>query len=190
MRAVPFISLAIALFFLAAAWIRRKEFSNKPYFHWFIYFNMTAVGLHQFEEYGWPGNFREAFIGVFNNAGIIPAVPSVLSLELLNAFGLMLVFGLIGWYGTRVKWIGLLLLFINFSNGFFHLVYSVTQMTYLPGVITGTLLYLPLGLLAAGYALVHRDVSRYWILIAFYTGTFAGFLPFIHVWLMHSLKNF
>jgi hypothetical protein len=171
------------------AWKRRDEFAARPYFHWFIYLPLTAVGLHQFEEYGWPGGFRNAYVGVFPFAAADALVPSLLVLELFNSFGLMLLFALLGWLGTRITWItwiGLELLFINFGNGFFHLIYSVVRQAYLPGAVTGTLLYLPLALLATRFAVRRDALDATRLLLAFAAGTAASFLPIIHIWLAHG----
>jgi len=177
----PFISLAVGLSFAVVAWRRRAAFRTKPYFHWFLYLHLAAVGLHQFEEYGWPGGFRDAFVAVFRDAAAGTVVPSATLLEIGNAFGFTLLFGTLGWIGTRVAWIGLATLFINFANAFFHLVYSVTQLSYLPGVVTGTLCYLPLALLAARFAILRGDVDARRLLLAFAAGTAASFAPFLHV---------
>ena len=67
MSIYPIISLGIAVSFAGIASQKRKAFAARPYFHWFLYLHLTAVGLHQFEEYGWPGGFREAFVAVFRN---------------------------------------------------------------------------------------------------------------------------
>jgi hypothetical protein len=182
---LPFISLLVAATFAAIAWRKRSEFGARPYFHWFVYLHLAAVGLHQFEEYGWPGNFRNAFVGVFGTKQAASLVPPEATLELLNVFGFTVLFGILGLLGTRVIWLGLALLFVNFGNGFFHLIYSVTQMTYMPGAITGTFLYLPLGLSATKYAVAHGHISDRTLLPAFALGTAASFLPFIHVWLLH-----
>lgn len=183
---IPCISLAIAGGFALVAWKRRSEFAARPYFHWFIYLHLAAVGLHQFEEYGWPGGFRDAFVGLFPFAADT-LVPSLPVLELFNSFGLMLIFGLLGWLGTRITWLGLGLLFVNFGNGFFHLVFSVVRQAYMPGAITGTLLYLPLALLATRHAVRHDGIGASRLLLAFAMGTAASFLPFIHVWLARGL---
>ena len=188
MSAIPFVSLGFAAVCATLAWRRRNEFAAKPYFHWFIYLHLAAVGLHQFEEYGWPGGFRDSFVAVFGTPEAQALVPSVTALELANAFGFTILFGVIGWLGTRVVWLGLALLFTNFGNGFFHLVHSGIHMAYVPGAITGTLLYLPLGLLAARYAILRGDVDARSLLLAFGLGTVASFVPFIHVWLLHWIN--
>jgi len=185
MSVIPFISLCIAVVFATLACKKRKEFSGKPYFHWFLYFHMTAVGLHQFEEYGFPGHFREAFVKVFGTPLAAMLVPPVTELEILNALVFTTLFGLLGWLGTRVIWIGFGLLFVNFGNGFFHLIQSVIHMSYVPGTVTGTLLYLPLAILATHFAVERGDIDRKRLLLAFGLGTAASFLPFIHVWLLH-----
>ena len=136
MRLVPFFSLAIGLFFVVIGWRRRARFGSKPYHHWFIFLHLAAVGQHQFEEYGWPGGFASFFIAMFGLDAASPLVPSVAALELLNAFVLTSMFGLLGWLGTRFVWVGLAVLFINFANGLFHLIYSVTHWVYVPGLLT------------------------------------------------------
>ncbi len=185
MRIIPLFSLYIATVFATIAWRKRGKFSEKPYFHWFLYFHMTAVGLHQFEEYGFPGHFREAFVAVFGIPQASVLVPSTTSLEILNAFVLTTAFCLIGWLGTRILWVGFALLFVNFGNGFFHLIYAVIHMKYMPGMITGTLLYLPLGILAVHFSSAIGDLDREKLLLAFCIGTAASFLPFVNVWLLH-----
>jgi hypothetical protein len=189
LRWIPFFSLAVAICFALIAWVRRKDFGTRPYFHWFIYLHLAAVGLHQFEEYGWPGGFRDIFAAVFSIDTAAALVPSTTSLEILNAFGLTTIFGLIGWMGTRWTGVGLGLLFLNFSNGYFHLVYAVTKMAYMPGVVTGTVLYLPLGLLATRHAVRHDDVGGPGLLLAFALGTAASFLPFLHIWIANGLHK-
>lgn len=189
MRPLPFLSLAVTAVFAGIAWRRRGEFRVRPYFHWFLYLHLAAVGLHQFEEYGWPGGFRDAFAGVFGDAAAAAIVPSSTELELLNVFVLTTVFGLWGWAGTRVPWIGLGLLSLNLSNGFFHLVASVTRLVYVPGAVTGTLLYLPLGLLAIRHAVRNDDVDAPRLLLAFFLGTLLSFAPFLHLWALLALRS-
>lgn len=162
-----------------------EDFFFEAYYFWFIYLHLAAVGLHQFEEYGWPGGFRDAFVSVFKPENAATIVPSSTALEVLNVFGFLTAFGLIGWLGARVTWVGLGLLFVNFSNGFFHLVHSVTHLTYVPGVVTGTVLYLPLGLLATRYAVSHHDINGPRLLFAFFLGTAVSFAPFVHIWIQY-----
>ncbi len=184
MSVIPFISLGIAGAFGYLALHRSRTFADRPYLHWFLYFHMTAVGLHQFEEYGWPGHFRDAFVTVFGTAGAQTLVPTATELELLNAFGFTTLFAVVGWFGSRYVWLGLWLLFTNFANGFFHLITSVIHMSYIPGTVTGTLLYLPLGLLATRFAILRGDIGAGGLVAAFAAGVIASLLPFLHVWLL------
>lgn len=186
---IPLFSLFIALVFATISWRKRHEFSEKPYFHWFLYLHMAAVGLHQFEEYGFPGHFRDAFVSVFGTPQASVLVPSTTELELVNAFVLTTLFAVLGWAGTRVISVGLSLLFVNFANGFFHLIYSVIHLNYVPGAVTGTVLYLPLGMLATHFAVTRGDIDRKKLLLAFGFGTAASFLPFIHIWLLHWVAS-
>lgn len=185
MSGIPFISLGVAGAFSFVARKQRSQFSIRPYFFWFVYFHMAAVGLHQFEEYGFPGDFRSAFVNLFGAPRTSTLMPSVMDLELFNAFVLTLVFFLLGLLGTRLIWVGLALLFVNFGNGFFHLIQSVIQMSYVPGAVTGTLLYMPLGMLSVFYAVERQDIDRKHLLLAFAVGTAGSLIPFIHVWMLH-----
>ena len=184
---VPIISLLIATTSGVFAWQKRAEFSSRPYFFWFVYFQLAAIGFHEFEEYGFPGHFREAFVGIFGTEKANEVVPSVATLELLNSLVLINVFWLIGWAGIRITWVGLAVLFIHFGNGFFHLIESAIHMKYVPGAVTGTLLYLPPGLLATHFAVARGDVGRGRLLLAFSIGTAASFIPFLHIGLL--LRN-
>ncbi len=178
------ISLIIAIVAGLVAWRTRANFSAKPYLFWFAYFPLVAVGLHQFEEYGFPGHFREAFVAALGAGWADPIVPAEGTLALLSAVALLPLFGLTGLLGTRIIWLGLAVLFVNFGNGFFHLIESVIHMRYVPGAVTGTLLYLPLALLAAHFAVNRREVSAAALLGAFFLGTAASLMPFLHVWLL------
>jgi len=187
MDCVPPISLLIAITSSVMAWKKRAEFESRPYFFWFVCFQLAAIGFHEFEEYGFPGHFREAFVGMFDTEKANELVPSVATLEILNSLVLINVFWVVGWVGTRIIWIGLAVLFINFGNGFFHLIESVIHMKYVPGAVTGTLLYIPLALLATHFAVARGDVNRGRLLLAFSVGTAASFIPFLHIWLLYWL---
>jgi hypothetical protein len=178
---IPLVSLGIGIASALLAWRRRAEFRARPYFHWFLYLHLAAVGLHQFEEYGWPGGFRVAFVAVFNDPAAQAIVPSETALELGNALGFTALFAALGWAGTRIVWLGLAMLFINSANALFHLAYSATRGEYVPGAVTGALCYLPLAFLAARHAVVHRDVDARRLVLAIAVGTLASFAPFIHV---------
>jgi hypothetical protein len=62
-------------------------------------------------------------------------------------------------------------------------------MVYVPGAVTGTVLYLPLGLLAARHAVKNDDIGGPGLLAAFASGTAASFLPFIHVWIAYGRSS-
>jgi hypothetical protein len=183
MSIFPVLSLFTGLFFLILSIIKRKEFRLKPYHHLFIYLHLAAVGFHQFEEYGWPGGFRDALVAVIGTDRAAFIVPSSVTLEMVNLFGFTMIFGLWGWLGTRSIPTGLSLLFLNFANAFFHLIYTVTKMEYMPGVLTGSFMYFPLTLIAVRFAIRHDDIKNRELLLAFFGGTLMSFLPFIHVWL-------
>jgi len=80
--------------------------------------------------------------------------------------------GLVG-----VAWVGFLML----ANGIFHIVATVAHDRYCPGVVTGTLLYLPLSFLIMRAAV--RELHVPWVVAA--AVAFAGGVPmFVHGYLI------
>jgi hypothetical protein len=184
----PLVSLAIAVGAALLAWRQRGDFAAHPWSHWFVYLNLAAVGLHQFEEYGWPGGFRDAFVAVFGDPAAAAVVPPSGVLAAGNAFGFTLLFGALGLLGTRVVWIGVATLSIHAANGLFHLGWSASHGTYVPGAVTGTLLYLPLAILAARFALARGAVGPGRLALAAGTGAIVSLAPFAHVLLAIALR--
>jgi hypothetical protein len=183
---IAVLSLLVALTCAALAWSKRARFRADPYLFYFLLLHLAAVGLHQFEEYVWPGGFRDFFVSVFVAVPTAEQiVPSARALEVLNVFGFLPLFFVWGWLGRRRPWLGLALLFTNFGNGWFHLTYAVTRFSYNPGVVTGTLLYLPLAVLALRHAVRAGDVGTRQLLGAFALGAAVSFVPFLQVWLSH-----
>jgi len=190
MRIVPFGNLVIAIAFGTLAWRRRSRFSSEPFMHWFVYLLLLALGLHQFEEYGWPGGFHSFFVQLTGLAKAPDRMPSRLQLELLNLVGLLPAIGIAGWLGARrAAWLGLAVVSATAGNGFFHFVYTVTTFSYCPGVVTGTLLFLPLWVLASHDAVRRGSVGRWPLLGSFALGTAVSVAPFLHARLLLSLAG-
>lgn len=182
---IPTISLVVGAVFLALAYRDRSRFSDNPYLFWFLYLHMAAVGVHQFEEYVWPGGFRDFLASVFPVEMANETIPSATSLEILNVAGFLPLFAIWGWLGIKRPWLGLALLFLTFGNGWFHLTYAVTRFTYNPGTVTGALLFIPLGLFGLRHAIRADDVTPRQLVAALALGTAASFAPFVHFWMSY-----
>jgi len=104
---------------------------------------LAAASLHVFEEFAWPGGFPRWYRTYRGNAKSVNRC----FLVIINAGLLITLFeGAIA--GRTPVGVALLLTFsaILFSNGCWHLWASYKSHSYSPGVISGVLVYLPLGL--------------------------------------------
>lgn len=133
--------------------------------------------VHVFEEA--PG-----FVTWFNRL-VSPRISQNLFLT-VNASGLVItlfvallvcvahepVAGLIG-----VVWVGFLML----ANGLFHLVATLALARYCPGVVTGTLLYLPLSVLFLRAVVRELGVSRFTVAV---TAVLGGLPMYAHGYLI------
>ena len=101
-----------------------------------------AFFIHLIEEYF--GGLTDWFFSVLN---FKMSDESFLVIN-LTALSIMLLFALAFSLGFRSKVILTVLITVLFANGIVHLLASIFTMTYSPGVISGTVLYLPLGRLS------------------------------------------
>ncbi|SRR6266498_4626942 len=109
---------------------------------WLLWAPLTAACLHIFEEFAWPGGFPSWYRRYRHDAASVK--PRFL--VIINA---LLLFGcfegaLAGHNVVGAAYL-LTLTAVLFSNGCWHLWASYISHCYSPGMITGTLLYLPLG---------------------------------------------
>jgi hypothetical protein len=104
---------------------------------------LAAACLHIFEEFAWPGGFRQWYLKYRGNAATV----SRTFLVLINA-ALLLALTMDALGGRSERGVALLLTIsaLMFSNGCWHIWASLKSHSYSPGTITGALLYLPLGL--------------------------------------------
>jgi hypothetical protein len=109
---------------------------------WLLWAPLAAAGLHICEEFVWPGGFVSWYRSYRASAASVK--PSFLII--INA---LLLFGcfegaLAGHIAIGAAYL-LTLTAVLFSNGCWHLWASYASRSYSPGMITGALLYLPLG---------------------------------------------
>ena len=103
---------------------------------------LVAASLHIFEEFVWPGGFLQWYLKYREN----PKTVNRNFLLLINA-ALLLALLTGAMAGRRERSVALLLTIsaLLFANGCWHIWASYKSRSYSPGTITGTLLYLPLG---------------------------------------------
>jgi hypothetical protein len=123
----------------------------------FLWLPLLAIAAHLVEEFVWPGGFARWYRDY--PPGYSASV-STQFLVLINALfvALALIPPLLGATPRGYAyWVVVAL--IAGANGLFHLTATVRTGRYSPGVVTGTVLYLPLAILGVAQLLRLRLVS-------------------------------
>lgn len=171
----PIAGIIFAILILCYIYIAEKN--KLPITEKLILLNLAFLMLHQFEEYVYPGGFKEYFNkNIYNPFGLFR--------NKLNDKGIFWINVVFGW-GMNI----LVLLFfktmpiavltvvaILFINGILHFAVTFRTQYYNPGVISGAILFLPLGLYAYYKLSPLYNFSYQHILIVF---AFAGLLSFM-----------
>jgi hypothetical protein len=111
---------------------------------WIFAAVLAAAVIHIFEEYVYPGGFGRAL------ESLIPKGAHLFTLRfhvLVNGLFLLLCFSSL-LIGTANLVLSLSVFSLVFINGVLHIRGSVVTRAYYPGVISGTLLYIPLAVYA------------------------------------------
>jgi|GEM_PF-1438022 len=111
-----------------------------------LWLHLSLLLLHQFEEYIYPGGFREFFNRTVQIKNASTKTP-------LNTGGIVLVNVVFGWTaylisaisGIHNLWLALGLLGITVSNGILHAAMALIKRKYVPGLISGLFLFIPFG---------------------------------------------
>jgi len=111
-----------------------------------LWFHFSLLLLHQFEEYIFPGGFREFFNKTIRIKNTTTKSP-------LNAGGILLVNVVFGWTaylisaisGIQNPWLALGLLGVTVTNGLLHTTMALIKRKYVPGLISGLFLFIPFG---------------------------------------------
>lgn len=102
--------------------------------------------LHQFEEFVYPGKFKEFYNETILNKNRITRFP-------LNDNGIILVNVVFGWtayllsavLGENFIWLTIGLLGVTILNGIMHTIMFIIKRKYNPGFISGLLFFIPFG---------------------------------------------
>jgi hypothetical protein len=118
---------------------------------WIFQAFVGAALLHVFEEYFYPGGFPD-----FMKRSSPVFAPFITTNFAFIVNGLFLVLCILGVVvGRNALVFGLSIASLLVSNGLIHLAGSLRARRYAPGLISGLLLYIPLGI--AAYALFLRS---------------------------------
>ncbi|NOS84747.1 MAG: HXXEE domain-containing protein [Ignavibacteria bacterium] len=113
----------------------------------YILLNLSFLMLHQFEEYVYPGTFKDYFnTGLYNPLGFFR--------NKLTDKGIFWVNVIFGWGMNIFVFIFLstnplavmTIIGILFLNGIMHFIVTFKTRYYNPGVVTGAIFFIPLGI--------------------------------------------
>ncbi len=113
-----------------------------------LWLHFTALLLHQFEEYSFPGKFKE-----FYNTNLLNKNP--ITKFRLNNKGILLVNVILAWtfyliaaiMGEKMIFLTIGLAGVTILNGLMHTIMFIKLKKYNPGLITGLLLFIPFGVI-------------------------------------------
>ncbi|WP_206185267.1 HXXEE domain-containing protein [Sphingosinicella sp. CPCC 101087] len=189
----PWIGLGLAVLLLAALLLgdlrRDRAVPRTRDMVWLAWAAVAAYLLHQFEEHGVDAQGTPyAFRGLLCAAtGFADAAACPIPEAFITAVNIPVVWlagpiaALLGrrWPALALSWFS-----VPAVNAFAHIVPAVTAGTYVPGLLTAVLLFLPLSLWTFGLALRRPDLG--WpVVIATIVGGVA-----VHAVLMLSLKAY
>ncbi|MBK9511452.1 MAG: HXXEE domain-containing protein [Cytophagaceae bacterium] len=111
-----------------------------------IWLNFTAMLVHQFEEYSYPGQFPKFYNETLLKSNKILKYPLTTNGILLVNVGLAWTFYIIsGILGDSAYWFALGLALISLSNGMLHTFMFFYLKRYNPGLITSLVIFIPFG---------------------------------------------
>jgi Protein of unknown function with HXXEE motif len=111
-----------------------------------IWIHLATLLLHQFEEYSYPGKFKDFYNNNILNKNAITRYP-------LNEKGVLIVNVVLAWtmyifasfVGIKAIWLTFGLVGITILNGIMHSIMFIKLKKYNPGLITGALIFIPFG---------------------------------------------
>lgn len=167
----PKAALALAVILGCLLFLHRGWFFRNA--DWVFWVHVPVLMLHQFEEYGYPGGFKEWWNLHLWGSGDENFPLDWTTSAKVNIAGGWIPYTIMALIGSN--WDGALIVipFIgimgSLHNAWFHLTYSVTD-TYSPGTVTSLVLYLPLTSYASYRFFATGQISVLELVVAFVIG--------------------
>ncbi len=152
---------------------------------WVFLAIFAGAVLHVLEEYAWPGGFP-AFMKRMAPR-FAPAVTPTLAVVVNGAFLLLCLVTAISWRAAPV--LGLSVAALLIVNAVTHIGGAVRGRGYAPGLVTGTLLYLPLGAFTFHAALTEAWVTSRQALLAGLLGLGYAAVPLVWLGLVSLIRR-
>lgn len=168
---------AIALFILVRVFLLQNQ--GGSHLHILCWLNLAFLMLHQFEEYVFPGGFKDFF-----NKNIYGKNPIIRNE--LNDKGAFYINVTLAWSTYLIAALSADPLFlavlasVNLTNGFLHSILAIVHKKYNPGFATGFFLFIPFSVYIFSLLVKENVVSgNDWIGIAATTIIGSLSIPFI-----------
>jgi Protein of unknown function with HXXEE motif len=146
---------------------------------------LAASIVHMLEEYIFPGGFMRVMRGFnprFAPYMTVPMAVAVNGLQLLLCAAAILV-------GVKLLPFSLSVAGLLFVNGWVHILGSFRLKRYVPGAISGTLLYIPLSVAAYAYFLGTGELMLRGLFVSVILGVLYQLIPIGYLALASALKR-
>jgi len=153
--------------------------------NWIFYTFIAAGMLHVLEEYFYPGGFPN-FMKRMSPA-FAPFVTTSFAIIINGLFLLLCVLAAV--IGKSALVFSLSIASLLFTNGLVHMLGSMRAIRYAPGLITGILLYIPLGITAYSLFLNSDELSINQGIVSFLLGLAYQVVPIGYLGLASLLRR-
>jgi len=153
--------------------------------NWIFYTFIAAGMLHVLEEYFYPGGFPN-FMKRMSPA-FAPFVTTSFAIIINGLFLLLCVLAAV--IGKSALVFSLSIASLLFTNGLVHILGSMRARRYAPGLITGVLLYIPLGITAYSLFFNSDELSINQGIVSFLLGLAYQVVPIGYLGLASLLRR-
>ena len=153
--------------------------------NWIFYTFVAAGVLHVLEEYFYPGGFPDFMKRM--SPSFAPFITTSFAIVINGLFLVLCILGAI--VGRDALVFSLSIASLLVSNGLIHLMGSLRARRYAPGLITGVLLYIPLGIMAYSFFLNSGELSESQAIISVLLGLAYQIVPVGYLGLASVLKR-
>jgi hypothetical protein len=156
--------------------------------YWWAWFNLPLYMMHQFEEYVYPGKFRQAMNSILTSGKSEEAPVTenqVFVINVVFVWGATIVFNLLGAFSLAFP---LAMITMTTVNGFTHIIAAVAKRKYNPGLVFSIVLNIPYGFVMIAW--IAGLVSSLFLALGIVFGIVYHILVFVFMGIqrMHMIK--
>lgn len=140
----PKVGLVVAIFLLLMLFLNSKAPIGS--FEWFYWLSLPLYMLHQFEEYVYPGGFKEELSKILSRGGTSQEILTDKMAFIVNIGFIWIMTPVLIVLGLLSIVFPIILMTLVATNGFIHIFASIRFRRYNPGLIASLTANIPLGL--------------------------------------------